>query len=353
MLIKILMPILILSMITSACSSQSLADVSAIATNTPILTSTVELAQDAETTPDQAPSETPTNSPSPSPTETATPQATNTLPPSPTTSPVRAMSDAIIIDHTSIELFEKIPDDYIKAASELSMLFRHASVGFNMTLGLDCLMDVQPRRNSCDRGIPASERVHNTKYDWSNWTFEFHQPPPEQNPGWYNKVSLFIDRIDSMASSEKYDYAGFKFGYVDAVPGSEIEDQFFNYPNSPYPTIKDMEELQARHPDITLIYWTIALGRAIGSQESDSFDQQLREYAKNHNHILMDIAAIESHTSDGQPCFDNAGGGHEAICDEYTNEVNSGHLNALGSLRMAKAMWVLMARLAGWDGISD
>jgi hypothetical protein len=36
------------------------------------------------------------------------------------------------------------------------------------------------------------------------------------------------------------------------------------------------------------------------------------------------------------------------MCDEYTEEVVAGHLNALGKQRMAKAVWVLMARLAGW-----
>ncbi|OGO25517.1 MAG: hypothetical protein A2W33_05790 [Chloroflexi bacterium RBG_16_52_11] len=94
------------------------------------------------------------------------------------------------------------------------------------------------------------------------------------------------------------------------------------------------------------------MGRAIGTAESDSFNQQLRAYAIDHNKILMDIADIESHTQDGAPCFDNGGQGHEAICDEYTNEKNAGHLNALGSMRAAKAMWVLMARLAGWEGIA-
>ena len=209
----------------------------------------------------------------------------------------------------------------------------------------------QPRPHFCDQGLPNDQILYNAKYDRDNWIFEFHQPPPEQNPGWYNKVGLFIERIDSLDPAEGYKYVGFKLGYVDAIPGSEIEDQFFNYPNNTFPTIKDLEDLEARHPDITIIYWTLALGRAIGSAESDSFNQQLRAYAIEHGKILMDIADIESHTPDGAPCTDNAGQGHEAICDEYTEEINAGHLNALGSQRMAKAVWVLMARLAGWEAV--
>ncbi|HIP70515.1 MAG TPA: hypothetical protein EYH05_03870 [Anaerolineae bacterium] len=41
-----------------------------------------------------------------------------------------------------------------------------------------------------------------------------------------------------------------------------------------------------------------------------------------------------------------------AICPHYTTEVDGGHLGTVsaGKIRVAKAYWVLMARLAGWDG---
>jgi hypothetical protein len=288
------------------------------------------------------------------PTITATATQEAALTPASTSSPdlVESPTHNLIIDHTSVEVFETIPDEYIEAASQLSLLFRHASVGANISQGLDCLMNkTQPRPHFCDQGIPNDQILYDPKYNRDQWVFEFHQPPPAQNPGWYNKVSLFIERIDSLDSTESYGFTGFKFGYVDAIPGSEIEDQFFNDPNSMYPTIKDLEDLEARHPEMRFVYWTLALGRAIGSEESDRFNQQLRAYANDHDKILMDIADIESHTPDGAPCFDNAGQGREAICDEYTDEVNAGHLNALGNQRLAKAMWVLMARLAGWEEI--
>ena len=78
------------------------------------------------------------------------------------------------------------------------------------------------------------------------------------------------------------------------------------------------------------------------------FNRQMRAYAVAHNKVFMDLADIESHRPDGTACTDNEGNGIEAICQDYTNERNAGHLNALGSQRAAKAIWVLMARLAGW-----
>ena len=115
----------------------------------------------------------------------------------------------------------------------------------------------------CDKNVPADEIRFDSKYDRSNWTFEFHQPPPSQNPGWYAKVGLFIDRMDNLGSGEVYDFAAFKLGYVDAMQGSKISEVFFNPEVNPdnFPTIVDIEELEARHPDTTLIYWTIGLAR--------------------------------------------------------------------------------------------
>jgi len=88
-------------------------------------------------TPTYAQVETPTNTPTP--TNTTTPTSTPTL------------GNTIIIDHNSIALFEYIPDSYIAAAASIPMLFRHASVGGNISYGLDCLMDkVQPRPPGCE-----------------------------------------------------------------------------------------------------------------------------------------------------------------------------------------------------------
>jgi hypothetical protein len=80
------------------------------------------------------------------------------------------------------------------------------------------------------------------------------------------------------------------------------------------------------------------------------------------------VADILSHRPDGQPCYDNRDGvpynngarsenypndgiNTEAICPQYTTEVDGGHLGAVsaGKIRVAKAFWVLMAQIQGWN----
>ena len=260
--------------------------------------------------------------------------------------------NSIIADHTVVDQFDRIPDEYIKKASELHFLFRHASVGWNIDNALNCLANNMPNRpNYCDRGLTNNQIIYNAKYDRSNWIFEFHSPPPGQNPGWWDKTRFFIDRINNLKPGEKFDIAGYKMGYVDAQPGSNLAANFFtNNPDDNLPSIEDIEALEAEHPELKVMYFTLALARSVGSPESASFDQQMRDYTRDHNKILFDIADIKSHLPDGSPCFDNNGDGIEALCDQYTSEKEGGHLNALGSQRVAKALWWIMSRLAGWDG---
>jgi hypothetical protein len=94
----------------------------------------------------------------------------------------------------------------------------------------------------------------------------------------------------------------------------------------------------------------------------------MREYVRANNKYLLDVADIESHDPWGNPCFDNrdgvaysAGGASEnypndgvnlpALCQHYTREADGGHLGNpdVGKIRLAKAFWILMARVAGWN----
>jgi hypothetical protein len=258
----------------------------------------------------------------------------------------------LIVDRHAVDLFDQIPPEYLQAASEYALILQHASVGANITLGLNCLWNYFPdypdpsrRPNACDRGIPGSEVVFGEAYNRSNWVFEFRG-----NPGWNNKVFQFIDRVDALGAGERYDYASFIMGYVESP---DIMDHFFTNtdPGDQFPGVADLEALNERHPDVEMIWWTLAMAR-LSEPYHVAFNEQLRDYAVANGKILMDIADIESHLPDGTPCtgIDSSENptAVPAVCDEYVNEVFAGHLNSIGSQRMAKAMWVLFAQLAGW-----
>ncbi|HSP80365.1 MAG TPA: hypothetical protein VLQ93_17670, partial [Myxococcaceae bacterium] len=168
--------------------------------------------------------------------------------------------------------------------------------------------------------------------------------------------------------------------YLNIDQGSTIDDDgeglFTDQPHHGYYAngierwdISDLEELEAQHPDKRFIYWTTSLARSIGTLDGTRFNDQMRQYAVARGGVLFDVADILSHDEQGQPCYDNRDGveycgsnscenhpddglSYPAICQDYTTELEGGHLGSVsaGKIRIAKAFWVLMARMAGWDG---
>ena len=207
------------------------------------------------------------------------------------------------------------------------------------------------------------------RYNRSNWVFE---PLPGS---WTDITRDFIESL-APANLDSADVLSYQFNYFHVSEISDIADPnkgFFVAQSGRY-DFQDLENFIAQHPDKTFFYWTTSLARNIGTQVSVDFNDQMRRYALENDLILFDVADIESHTDQGIPCFDNrdaieycskrADGTTikcenepddqlqiPAICQDYTTEPDAGHLGSVssGGLRLAKAFWVLMARIAGWQ----
>jgi hypothetical protein len=314
----------------------------------------------------------------PGPTETA---VVATPPPPATSQPLQP--GQIVVNRHSIDLFPLIPDDYIRAAVALRMLYIDLSVGQNINEALDCLSrpSDQSAPNHCVRHEHPADPTFSVDptviqwarpggYDRSNWHF---RPYQGTDCGyWYGKVGCYLEMVTPIM--DRYDVVSHQLTYGEVAPGSSIVDQpgGFFYDNPDRFDVYDEEAFAAQHPDKIFIYWTTSLARSIGTAESDAFNEQMRQYALENGKILFDVADILSHDPDGNPCYDNRDGlpydngnnaenypddGHNylAICPHYTTEVDGGHLGSVsaGKIRVAKAFWVLMAQIAGWDGQSQ
>ena len=307
----------------------------------------------------------------------------------------------IVIDHTSIELFERIPEAYLTAARNTRVMFSDRSVGQNIDEALDCLTaatwgssDASCRRDYYavqgsnwlwttytqtdldNNQVPARILFtpSATRYNRSNWTFEY------RTGTWEELVENFVIQLVPSYVNSK-DVLTYQFSYLNIDAGSSIDDasegffvdlpHFGYYPNNRERwDISDIEALESQYPNKKFIYWTTSLARGVGSIDGTNFNNQMREYAQSHNKILFDVADILSHDSRGNLCHDNrdsvqycSANGCEnhandglslpAICQDYTTEIDGGHLGSVsgGKIRLAKAFWVLMARTAGWNGV--
>jgi Secretion system C-terminal sorting domain len=274
---------------------------------------------------------------------------------------------SLIINRHSVALFDSIPEPYKDAAADLRMLFMDRSVGFNISTYLDCLS--QPwtgALSSCKRynhmdslyTVDPSEVYWDGTWDRRNWRYAFWPANCSED------VTCFLEYMDERLDS--FDVFGCQFSYLAVTPGSKIADTltgFFGTEGSDNKATT-YAEYAALHPDKKIIWWTTSLARGIGTEESESFNTQMRDYASTNDIILFDVADILSHDPSGQPCFDNRDGvtykdeNHPddglnipAICPQYTTETDGGHLGAIsaGGIRVSKAFWVLMARIAGWN----
>lgn len=385
----ILAAVLVLSACTPASTEPTIAPTlpatepalpSATITLAPVATtmtppSTVE-APEASTTPTSAPAQTQEATTAPTQANAATTETT-------ASDPLPDREDAIIIDHTAVALFDQIPAEYLERARSLRVIYSNASVGKNLSEALDCLAsaswEASPahcRRDYTGSGgewkaftggdAPARIRfpANSSTYDRSNWVFD------AKPGGWQSVTDYFINTLVPQ-NVDRFDVLSYKFTYLMVEEQSDISDPatgFLADQPDRY-DVKDLEALFAQYPDKTFFLWTSSLSRSIGSQVALDFNNQMRSYAAENGLILFDIADIESHTDAGAPCFDNRDGVKfcsnngeceelpddgvdlPAICQDYTTEIEGGHLGSVssGKIQLAKAFWVLIARIAGWN----
>lgn len=217
----------------------------------------------------------------------------------------RAEAQAVVADHTAVDP-GTVPDSAIAAAADLRLMVRHASVGGNIDDGLDAL------------------EMQDGRYDRSLWSFQ-----GRGNPGWQAKVDDLITQTGLQAAS--FDVLTMKFCYID--------------PDASFTYYRDaLLGLEAAYPTKRFVWWTIPI-ETWGNTNRQAFNDQVRAYARANGKLLFDIADIESHDAAGVKLTD--GSGRELLRSEWTSD--GGHLNAAGSLRVAGALWWLMARIAGWS----
>jgi hypothetical protein len=241
----------------------------------------------------------------------------------------------VIVDHTCVDA-TKIPKTHLDAVRTLDLFFCHASVGMGMMSGLRSLARTDPVRYTLTQaglGAPA------TWFDANNGIID--------DGGWggmggngnpLGKIKGFEELIKNKGYGARADVAFMKFCYLDFGPQTNVTAVWTAYRDT-------FLSLEAAYPKVTFVRVTAALN-ALGTEGNKraEFNKSLRDYCRSQRKVLFDLAAIESHDPDGHLARDDHG--NETIYAGYTDD--NGHLSSVGRERMAKALWWLFARVAGW-----
>ncbi len=227
---------------------------------------------------------------------------------------------AVVIDHKCVDL-SAIPQIHIAPAGSLRLLLRHASVGQGIGWGLDCFAGLHPTNSECSCHLPGD-------YPRDNWVLELRAG------NWKDKVDDLVTQAETR--TDEFDVFTMKFCYIDALGDSHPDWDYYR---------TAMEQLELNYPDKVFVWWTIPLTRD-GMPGTDFFNAIVRSYCRANGKILFDIADIECHDPNGLKQTNAQG--NEVICADYTKEIHAGHLNVPGRIRVASALWQLMASIAGW-----
>jgi len=242
-----------------------------------------------------------------------------------------SLAGSIIIGHNAVDA-AVIPQVWLDQARVLDTLFTHKSIGSNILDGIADLQVQNPDRYSINV-------VYGTG---SNAGITHYQVGSNQDP--QSKINGFEDLVRSGAVR---DVAFMKLCVGDFPPWASVP------PDDVWVAYRDMmESLQEDYPDTVFVWWTAPLTTQSdnqGNEEKSVYNALVRSYVEENGGVLFDIADIESHDLNDNPVIGPTG--HEAMYNDYSSD--GAHLNETGRQRVARAMWWLLARIAGWTGVDN
>ena len=270
-----------------------------------------------------------------------------------TTSPsISQPGGQIIADHTVVDKYDDIPQYYIDKVKEMWLVIAGESHSRGYFNGLTLLEAIDPAYavNWTEAGTPeayTTSHLRTSRATWgdlsneSGWIYSYGEEDWWTSETAINRTQAGI----TYCNTNNLTISAFGFGWC-YDPDIDINDYltatqgYIDYCN-----VKGYS---------TKVFFTTGPLEGVAGRGCYNYYRWpiVRNYvASDESRILFDYADILCYDNDGTPTTKTCNGvTTPAITSTNLEPTEDYHISEAGAIRLAKAMWWMLARIAGWDG---
>lgn len=261
-------------------------------------------------------------------------------------------TEPLIIDHNCRDV-SQIPQEWIDAVKTMTLHHTGQSHGRQVPHGMENLEDRDSTfdQTQSEGGIPEGAGLKITRGQRSQYSSWFVEVGPEEYWQGENGKKDTRRTMDYHAGDGDVVHASLHTWcwHLRIWTESEVNEY-----------LASMETLESEYPSVVFIYMTDTAD-STGDTGYNRWlrNEQIRQYCSDHSKVLFDFADLETWSADGtvQNTYYHSASQQNIPYwhSDWTSDpfYNDGHINEDACTMKAKAMWWLMARLAGWDNSSS
>jgi hypothetical protein len=267
---------------------------------------------------------------------------------------VASLSGQIIANHTIVNKFDDIPQQYIDSVKKMWLVVGGESHSAGYRSGLNSLESAYPTYavSVVESGTPEAYTTSNLRASCGTWGDLSHQTGWTYSYGeedWFTSTTA-IDRTKAgitYCTTNNITIGAIGFGWcwdpaiVDFSSYINATRSYINYCDSAGYATK-------------VFFTTGTVDSYTGETGYNKHlgYESIRDSVNTHpTWILFDYADILCWDDDGTPNTTTWNGHvYPIITTTNLGSANIGHIGSAGVIRLAKAMWWMLARMKGWDG---